>query len=143
MTIDNSARKQTGMCAAFILSLGSTSPFPIRSFHKKFCTQNSTCTSKLVSTLVANPFINLYLQIALAGAFQLDKNRNTSQPLIGRCDVIVRPSNGLFLDLAIGKIATQDILPTEGMIQLRNFVPIHPRSQDSRDEDMDSIMGER
>jgi len=57
----------------------------------------------------------------------LDKNWNTSQPLIGRCDVIVRPSNGLFfLDLAIGKIATQDILPAEGMIQLRNFVPIHP-----------------
>jgi len=115
------------MWAAFILSLGPTSPFPIRSFHKKFCTQNSTSTSKLVYTLVANPFINLYLQIALACAFQLDKNRNTSQPLIGRCDVIVRPSNGLFfIDLAIGKIATQDIFPTEGMIQLRNFVPIHP-----------------
>ena len=78
LTIDNSARKQTGMCAAFILSLGTTSPFPIRSFHKKFCTQNSTSTSKLVSTLVANPFINLYLQIALACAFQLDKNWNTS-----------------------------------------------------------------
>jgi len=57
----------------------------------------------------------------------LDKSRNIRQPLIGRCDVIVRPSNGLFfLDLAIGKIATQDILPAEGMIQLRNFVSIHP-----------------
>jgi hypothetical protein len=103
----------------------SGSYIPLRPLHKKVCKETTENTPKLLNSFIANPLLSHMLQMAFVCEFKLHEKPIIDKPFIARCDVSIEPSDiAISLRLMMGQIARKDITSLEGMLHIKNFIPL-------------------